>query len=191
MSTPELATVLTSDLRDRLHAFILARVRDPHLAQDLTQDTLFKAGRALITARVENLDGWLFRIARNTVTDHFRSSRDQVEWQESAHGDATSQNPTTGEEEEELRQELAKYVRQVVEQLPEPYGEALRMAQYEGLSQREIAARLGISLSCAKSRVQRARAEVRRIVEECCRVATDPYGQVTECERRLPTQCAC
>lgn len=83
MNPLDLTTLLTHELRDRLHGFILGRVRDPHLAQDLTQDTLLKAGRALPTAHIENIEGWLFRIARNTVAEHYHTSRDQVEWQES------------------------------------------------------------------------------------------------------------
>lgn len=190
MTTPYLATHLTRELHDRLHGFILARVRDPHLAQDLTQDTLLKAGRALATARIQNMEGWLFRIARNAVADHYRSSRDQVEWQESAHGETTNDSALTSEEAT-LHEELASYVRHVVEQLAEPHREVLRLAEYEGLSQKEIARRLGISLTCAKSRVQRARAEVKRTIESCCRVATDAYGQVTDYKRREEADCEC
>jgi RNA polymerase sigma-70 factor (ECF subfamily) len=190
MNPPDLTTLLTNELRDRLHGFIFGRVRDPHLAQDLTQDTLLKAGRALATAQIENMEGWLFRIARNTVADHYRTSRDQVEWQESVHGEATEEGVLTLEEAS-LREELADYVRHVFEQLPEPHREVLRLAEYERLSQNEIAERLGISLTCAKSRVQRARAEVKRTIEKCCRVATDTYGQVTDCSRREEAKCGC
>lgn len=177
----------TQGFRDQLLAFILSRVRSREIAEDLAQETLLKAARSLGRSHVGNLQAWLFRVASNTVADHFRGSRDQVEWREDAHGETTSEGALTVEEGV-LRQVVADYVRGVVNELREPYREALLLTEYEGLSQPELARRLGISLTCAKSRVQRARAEVKRTIEQCCRIATDTYGQVTDC---VPNQRSC
>jgi RNA polymerase sigma-70 factor (ECF subfamily) len=68
--------------------------------------------------------------------------------------------------------------------LPPEHREALELAEIEGLSQQAIAERLGLSLSGAKSRVQRGRAALREVVEACCRVDFDRRGQVLDWERR-------
>ena len=118
------------------------------------------------------------------------NQRETVEWQDETHGGTDDETPVT-REESELRESLNEYVRGVVEGLPEPHRTALVLTEYEGLSQVELAARLGLTISAAKSRVQRARAEVRHIVEACCRITTDAYGGVTECEERSEKSCAC
>lgn len=173
---------LTPELRERLRSFILSRVRDYHLADDLTQEIFLKVGRTLQPQKIQNIDAWLFSIARNTVADHFRSSRDFVQWQSELHG-GVAEESVLPVEETELCVELTAYVRTVVENLRPVHREVLRLSDYENYTQKEIAWQLGVSLTCVKSRVRRARAEVRHFIELCCRIATDAYGQVVECER--------
>jgi len=94
-------------------------------------------------------------------------------------------------EEQRLRDELTDYVRDVVKTLPPLYREAILLTEYEGMTQVELARHLGLGLSAAKSRVQRARALVRERVEKCCHVEFDAYGTLVECRRRSPANCAC
>jgi RNA polymerase sigma-70 factor, ECF subfamily len=70
--------------------------------------------------------------------------------------------------------------------LPAEDREALMLTEVDGLSREELVGELGISLTAAKSRVHRARAKLRKAVEECCRLVTDPYGRVMDwCKRTL------
>ena len=181
---------LTEELRARLFGYIHARVHSREVAEDLVQETLLRASRTLATENIANIEGWLFRVARNGIADYFRGSKDQVEWRDDEHGEA-AQDDAIHKEERELLHELTAYVRGVVESLAEPYRSALLLTEYEGLTQKELAERAGITLSAAKSRVQRARAEVKRVIEQCCRIATDRYGQVTDCEPHRRDDCAC
>jgi RNA polymerase sigma-70 factor (ECF subfamily) len=187
--TPPTA-ILTEELRARLFAFILSRVRSHDVADDLTQETLVRTARSLGQTEIANLEGWLFRVARNVVADHFRGSKEQVQWQEHEHAEPIREDALT-KEEAALREQLALYVRAVVEDLPEPHREALLLTEYQGLTQAQLAERLGITHSAAKSRVQRARNEVKRTIEQCCRVATDFYGQVTDMMPRDRAVCDC
>jgi RNA polymerase sigma-70 factor (ECF subfamily) len=70
----------------------------------------------------------------------------------------------------------------MIERLPEPYREAMKLADFAGTSQQEIADRAGISLSGAKSRVQRARHLLREMILDCCRVEHDIRGNVVDYE---------
>lgn len=63
--------------------------------------------------------------------------------------------------DDDVVQDLLPCVAAIVDALPDVYREALRLTEYEGLSQKELSERLGISFSGAKSRVQRARAKIK------------------------------
>lgn len=182
-----------TDLSDALFRFAYSRVRDRHIAEDLTHEVLLRAARKRSSLRdSDRMSGWLFRIARNVVADYFRRARPTVSYNETLHGTGErEEHGACAREEDLLRRQLARYVRGVVDDLPRIYREALILTEYEGLTQVELARRAGISVSAAKSRVQRARVKVRREIEACCRVRTDVYGTVLDCRPRGRSGGAC
>jgi RNA polymerase sigma-70 factor (ECF subfamily) len=72
----------------------------------------------------------------------------------------------------------------MVDRLPEPYREAIILTEYEGRTQKELAEYLGISLSGAKSRVQRAREKLKIMLLECCYFEFDRRGKVIDYHSR-------
>ena len=58
---------------DRLRAFVAARVEDPELAADITQDVIVRSIASGALDRVDNPAAWLYRSARNAVIDHYRT----------------------------------------------------------------------------------------------------------------------
>ena len=80
-----------------------------------------------------------------------------------------------------------------VSRLPSPYREAITLTELEGLTQKEAAEMLDISLSGLKSRVQRGREKIRYMFEECCQISVDARGRVIECQPReldeVPADC--
>ena len=153
-----IATTLTTervwhDLHERLLRFIRARIADEGSAEDILQDVFLKIHARIDTLRDgDRLEGWVFQIVRNAIVDHQRSQRIRLPLPE----DMVA--PEDGEDgEDTAARRLSTSLRGMVEGLPEPYREALLLTEYGGLTQQELAARVGISLSGAKSRVQRAR----------------------------------
>ena len=73
-----------------------------------------------------------------------------------------------------------------VAQLRSPYREAVTLVELEGLTAREAAAMVGISVSGMKSRVQRGREQLRKLFEDCCEIALDVRGKVTDFAPRRP-----
>jgi len=170
-----------SELGGRLRSFIAGRVNDAHAADDITQDVLLKVQTQLHTLPPEDkLPAWVFAIARNAVVDYYRSravrSHANVE-------DVDAAAPPDDGHDAGPRQQLARCLERMVEQLPEPYREAMKLADVEGLTQQEVAARVGVSLSGAKSRVQRARQQLREMILDCCKVERDGRGGVVDMER--------
>jgi RNA polymerase sigma-70 factor, ECF subfamily len=75
----------------------------------------------------------------------------------------------------------------MVDALPNAYREALRLTEYEGLSQKQLSTQLGISFSGAKSRVQRARAKIKQQLLDCCHFQLDHAGRIIDYQ----PHCAC
>ncbi len=170
--------------RSNLHAFLRRRVPNETIADDLLQEVWVKVARNLgELPAVKRTDAWLYQIARNVLIDFYRRQRATTAIPDDL--PAEPDDATVGM----LQGQLSGYVHDVVESLSEPYREALRLTLYEDISQVDLAKRLGLSVSAAKSRVQRARAEVRRQMEKCCDWGFDSYGNVTSCEPRRKDSC--
>ncbi len=166
-----------------LHRYILRHVRDEQVTADLLQDVFVKIYQRLDTVRdVERLEGWLYRVARNTVYDYYRTSHPQVELNDNLPA------AESAEADEELQLRLQQVVRYMVTNLPPDYARALQLTDFEGLSQQQLAQQLGISVSGAKSRVQRARKMLRAALLACCHFELDRRGRVID---YYPHRCGC
>jgi RNA polymerase sigma-70 factor (ECF subfamily) len=168
--------------RAEVLAYIRSKVADSATADDLTQETFLKVGNALAKGtEPEHFRGWLFQIARNAIVDFLKKTPRFVPFEES-HAVSKAENPDPVDDE--FRKRLFSYALNVIETFPTEDREALTLTEIDGLSREELASELGISLTAAKSRVHRARAKLRKTVEECCRLVTDPYGRVIDWKKR-------
>lgn len=170
-------------LAGKLRAFIRRRVSDDATADDLMQETLLKVYRS--RARWpdgERLEAWLYRIARNTIIDHYRRRRPTEELPA-----ALAAEPR--EEVDELRVAVTATMRKFLAGMPEVYREPVRLAELEGLPLAKIALRLGLSLSAVKARVRRGRARLKKQLQDCCRFKFDRMGKVIGWERKRPCDC--
>jgi RNA polymerase sigma-70 factor, ECF subfamily len=188
VDTIELPTGLkkvTEQLRREIFGYIRKKVGDPSSADDLTQETFLRVERALIKGtKPEHFRGWIFQIARNAIIDWTKERRRFVEL-EGGEKIAESVNVEAADStDSEFRQGLFAYAAKVIEGMPAEDREALTLTELDGFSREELANHLGISVSAAKSRVVRARAKLRKAVEDCCRLITDPYGKVIGWQRR-------
>lgn len=169
--TPTVET-LWANFASQLRGFIRSRVRDHAAAEDILQESFLKIHRKLPTLRSDQkVEAWIWRIVRNAITDHFRRDRpnhrllDDVELPVDPAVDLP---------------DLACCLREFVDQLTPAHREALLMTEWDGLAQTELAKRLGLSASGAKSRVQRARTELKGLLDACCRFELDRRGRVIE-----------
>jgi RNA polymerase sigma-70 factor, ECF subfamily len=176
---------ITGQFRAEIFAYIQGRVRSAATAEDLTQETFVKVGRALAKGTTpEHFRGWLYQIARNTIIDSLAESQRFVPLEDSIVDREVSKPEAADFDDGEFRKNLFSYTLKVIETFPSEDREVLTLTEIDGLSREELAAELKISLTAAKSRVQRARAKLRKTVEECCRLVTDPYGRVIDWSRR-------
>jgi RNA polymerase sigma-70 factor (ECF subfamily) len=164
------------ELEEKLRPFIARRVKAGADVDDVLQDTFLRIQRGLPSLRDEQRFGpWIYRVARSAVIDHIRSAK--------RHPLAAHEPPDVEGEPEEaddgaVEREFAACAAQFVATLPSPYREALTLTELEGLTQKQAAEMLGISVSGMKSRVQRGREKLRAVLERCCHVALDTRGRV-------------
>jgi RNA polymerase sigma-70 factor (ECF subfamily) len=165
-----------------LYRFIASRLPDPDDADDILQEVFLRIHTRLETVRdMDKLESWIYQIARNSITDYYRSRRKLVE--------LAADLPVEDEHhEEDASESLAPSIQEIVQALPDPYREALILTEYQGLSQKELADRLGISLSGAKSRVQRARQKIKDVLLACCHFEFDVRGTLYEVRQHC---CCC
>jgi RNA polymerase sigma-70 factor (ECF subfamily) len=164
---------------DPVRQFIRRRIRNDADADDVLQIVFAKIHAGLDgLADTERLPAWIFRIARNAVIDHVRHRASRPILVGIPDDLADVQEPVSGVEE------LADCMRPLINHLPEPYRQALTMTEIEGRTQRELAMSLGLSLSGAKSRVQRGRAQIKTMLLACCHVEVDRRGRVVDYEPR-------
>ena len=175
------------ELEERLRPFVARRVPQSEV-DDVLQDVFLRAQRALPTLREEERFGpWLYRIARSAIAEsHRQRSRQPLLAVELPEPTALEENEPSA-----LETEIAAYLVPLIDRLPLPYREAVTLTELSGMTQQAAADALGLSLSGAKSRVQRAREKLRALLDECCRIGVDARGRVIDCEPRQPSGCKC
>ena len=176
-------TESTTDRRDqdwgetltRLQRFIAARVGDPELAADITQDVVVRSIASGALDRVDDVSAWLYRAARNAIIDHYRTRR---RYDGDVDLDRWPALDTSGNLPNDATRELARCMQPMLGLLHPAARDALTRVDLDGQTHREAAEQLGISVSGMKSRVQRARRELREHLIACCQVHTDMSGAV-------------
>jgi RNA polymerase sigma-70 factor (ECF subfamily) len=145
------------------YGLALRVLRDPALAQDAVQDAFLAAWRtaASFDARRGNAQTWLLTLVH-------RRSVDLVRREERRRADPLDDAPVaSGEstEEEASVREQRRGVQAALARLPRDQREALELAYYGGLTQAELAERLGIPLGTVKSRMFAALTKLRELLE--------------------------
>ncbi len=138
--------------RERIQATVYRFCSDPHLAEDIAQETFIKIWRNLPRFRAGNFRSWMYRIAINTAIDFARRARPTVDIE-----DLPLAAPNDDPESAVLHIERAQAIRRAVLRLPPHSRAALILREYEGLSYKEIAAALDIPLGTVMSRLNYAR----------------------------------
>lgn len=177
--TATLETIYT-DFHTKLHRFIAGRVPDPDTAEDILQDVYLKIHSHIDGLReTDRLESWVYQITRNAIIDYYRRARPQDELSESL--------ASPLDEEPDAVSELASSVREMLDCIPDKYREALEMTELQGLSQAELAIRLDITVSGAKSRVQRGREKLKAAFLDCCHFEFDRLGNILDYQPKAHT----
>ncbi len=157
--------------RREILGFLEHRAGSASDADDLAQEVFL---RALLLGkdfcRVDNPRAWLFHVARNLLIDRLRLSKEQVPLP-----DDLCEQSTPAPDAVDL---LSHCLPRVLSELSAEDREAITLCDLQGMTQKDYAARLGLTLPGAKSRLQRARLRLRAQLAEACQVRFDEHGKV-------------
>ena len=162
---------IVAEQRARLRNFIRRRVPDPLDAEDILQDVFYKlmeANRLLMP--IEHATGWLFRVARNRITDLFRKKKPQSFGEISVEGEGGEllqledllPSPEAGPEAVYVRNLLLEELELALDELPEEQREAFVGHELEGRSFKEMAEETGVSVNTLLSRKRYAVLHLRK-----------------------------
>jgi RNA polymerase sigma-70 factor, ECF subfamily len=174
------AEAVWRDMRGPLLAFIARRVPDRDTAEDILQDVMVRIHRhGTDITYPDAITGWLYRITRHAIADHYRRAAVRRERPVGTDIDLERAELVLSEPDSaELRSELVGCLRPLLDRLPAIYRDALQLTDLDGLTQTEAAALTGISTSGMKTRVQRARHQLKIQFTQCCDIALDRRGGI-------------
>jgi RNA polymerase sigma factor (sigma-70 family) len=165
--------------RSRLRSFIRRRVPDPRDAEDILQDVFYELVEATrLLMPIEHVTGWLFRVARNRITDLFRkkkpegfSDADTMDADgELLHLEDLLPSPDAGPDAIYARNVMIDELEFAIEELPEEQREVFVAHELEGRSFKELASETGVGVNTLLSRKRYAvlhlRQRLRAIYDE-------------------------
>ncbi|QQK76287.1 RNA polymerase sigma factor SigZ [Salicibibacter cibarius] len=169
-----------TEFKDPLHRFIVSRVSNQKDTEDILQEVFIKVHNHLPDLQEKGkLRSWLYQITRNTIIDFYRKKSNGVEFPD-AEMESKVINKNDMTDEENINEVVSVWLTRFIDQLPEKYRTALYVTEFENMTQKELADQLGISMSGAKSRVQRARKKLKNQLLECCYLNFDRFGNILD-----------
>eukprot|EP01086_Lenisia_limosa_P000898 TRINITY_DN1156_c0_g1_i1.p1 TRINITY_DN1156_c0_g1~~TRINITY_DN1156_c0_g1_i1.p1 ORF type:complete len:180 (-),score=12.42 TRINITY_DN1156_c0_g1_i1:336-875(-) len=152
---------------DDVKHFILSKVQDDFVADDLLQDTFIKIHTKKDSLKdASKLKAWVFSVARYTVLDYFRK-----------HKLVASDNDTEVVYPEGTSEHTeADCLHGILKSLPKKYKLPLYLSDIKGLKQQEVAAQLDLPLATVKSQIQRARKQIAQGFMDCCDFKMNDQG---------------
>ncbi len=158
---------------DRIKKFVLVTVKDEWIADDLTQETFFRAHKNMGALKDHTkISSWLFRIAYNLCLDHFRSAAKQPLNEFVTEEDKIlSDLPSTQKQLEQ--HQMGECIQNQIRLLPEKHRTVVWLFDVLGLTLKETAEVLDISLENVKVRLHRARKKLKSILQQNCAFERD------------------
>jgi RNA polymerase sigma-70 factor (ECF subfamily) len=163
-------TNIWNEFSESLKGFILSRVKNIDVANDLLQEVFIKVHLNIHNLeKQKSLKSWIFTITSNVINDYFRKN--------SKSNSIVIENI---ELDEEINEEHSAKdcIIPLIKNLPNTYKEAVYLSEIKGVKQAEIAKQLNLSLSGAKSRIQRGRELLKQGFISCCDYKLNELGHL-------------
>lgn len=160
-----------SEVRTRLDKYVRTRV-GVDVSEDLVHDILLRVLQNQATlATATNPMAWIYTIAKNRITDYYRKR--SGEKMIPATSTADIENRYTDDSNQEVDSCFTDCLHPLIDQLEPNYKQALILTDLQGLKQADAARQIGISVSGMKSRVQRGRKKLKKLLIACCEMELD------------------
>ncbi|HBF19345.1 MAG TPA: RNA polymerase subunit sigma-24 [Cryomorphaceae bacterium] len=157
--------------QQRIYSYIIVRIQDEDLANDVFQDTFVKVINTLKRGKY-NEEGkflqWTMRIAHNLIIDHFRKAKRMPTMSPTDEFDIFNiiKDPSLNVEASIIKEQIEGDLYKLIEQLPEEQKEVLKLRHFSELSFKEIADQTDVSINTALGRMRYALINLRKLMEK-------------------------
>ena len=157
--------------KERIFSFIISKVHDKDISEDIFQDTFIKVIRTLKKGKY-NEEGkflpWVMRISHNLIIDHFRKVIRMKTFNNTDEFDIFSliSDGAMNVEKQMIKDQILSDVKELMNGLPEEQKEVLIMRMYKDMSFKEISENTGVSINTALGRMRYALINLRKIIEK-------------------------
>ena len=157
--------------KQRIFSFIISKVLDREVAEDIFQDTFIKVINTLKRGKY-NEEGkflpWVMRIAHNLIIDHFRRNKRLPKFKNTDEFDIFSvlSDEVLNIEKQLIKNQILEDVKGMIDELPEDQKEVLIMRMYKDMSFKEISENTGVSINTALGRMRYALINLRKLIEK-------------------------
>lgn len=163
-----------------LKNFIKKRVKNDQDIDDILQNVFYKIHHSISNLKeADKIHAWVYSIARHAIADFYRARKF-----ESGITEFPEDIMSNSEDKLTANDEIAQCLIPMISHLPEKYKQAILLTEFQNLTQKELSARMGLSLSGAKSRVQRARQKLKEMLLGCCHLEFDRRGNVIDYQHK-------
>lgn len=159
-----------------LFGFIKKRVQNTSDAEDLTQEVFYKLSKS-DTSKIDNIKSWIYTIAKNAIIDYYRKKKMEMQLAEE---DMIQES----EHDSRIIGELSDCVLAFIEELSPEYRKLLKLSEIDGMSQKEIAQQLQMNYATVRSKIQRARQQLKEIFSKCCNIETGGMGSIMDYQKK-------
>jgi len=171
-------------LRPGIHRYLAGLVGEDE-AEDLTQEVFVKVSDSLGGFRGESsVSTWVYRIAKNVAIDRLRSVASSSHLATELSNKIAAEQAPPPVEQQHVRKEMNDCIRQFVANLPPDYRSVMILSELKGLSNRQIADALGLTLDTVKIRLHRARARLKADLAAGCSFYRDDRNELA-CEPKF------
>ena len=164
-----------------LYGYIYSKVNHKEDAEDILQNVFVKIQSKIETlADQDKMQNWLYRITRNTIIDYYRSKsakKIELELKEQWSTDLPE------DENSDSTKGLDKCLLQFIDQLPEDYRQIINDSEIQGISQKDLAEKYQMNYPTLRSRVQRGRERLQKMLLTCCKIEADSRGNILEASK--------
>lgn len=176
-----------TEFGQHLKNFIRSKVNNDEDVSDIYQNVILKIITKIDTLKnTESLKSWIFTIANNQIIDYFRNRKPQIEVESLESKLSTDLEPVESTNAYHL---MEGCIHSLIAQLPDEYRLVIEQSELKGMSQKDLAQQLDMNYITLRSKVQRGRERLRKMLNDSCMIEQAHLGTVTDCKPKTASQC--
>jgi RNA polymerase sigma-70 factor (ECF subfamily) len=175
-----------SQFGEHLKNFIRTKVKNEDDVSDIYQNVILKIITRIDTLKkTASLKSWIFTIANNQIIDYHRKRKPDTDLDKLDYSSLQS----TVQEDASAYHLMEDCIHSLIAQLPDEYKMVVEQSEIKGISQKNLAESLGMNYVTLRSKVQRGRERLKKMLNDSCLIEQAALGTVTDCKPKTASEC--